>query len=60
MLQGIARYTYEPAYGQEQAARVYKIERDTSGSRLTHLKVTGGVLKVKGLLEGEKIDQIRI
>ncbi len=60
LLQGIARYTYEPAYGQEQAARVYKIERDTSGSRLTHLKVTGGVLKVKGLLEGEKIDQIRI
>lgn len=60
LLRGIARYTYEPVYGQELAARVYKIERDASGSRLTNLKVTGGSLKVKGLLDGEKIDQIRI
>lgn len=60
LLQGIARYTFEPVYGQELAARVYKIERDTNGSRLTNLKVTGGSLKVKGLLNGEKIDQIRI
>ncbi|MDE7225036.1 MAG: TetM/TetW/TetO/TetS family tetracycline resistance ribosomal protection protein [Acetatifactor sp.] len=60
LLQGIARYTYEPDYGQEQAARVYKIERDANGSRLTNLKVTGGSLRVKGLLGGEKIDQIRI
>lgn len=27
LLQGVARYTYEPFYGQELAARVYKIER---------------------------------
>ncbi len=60
LLQGVARYTYEPAYGQEQAAIVYKIERDENGSRLTDLKVTGGSLKVKGLINGEKIDQIRI
>jgi len=60
LLQGITRYTYEPVYGQEPAARVYKIERDANGSRLTNLKVTGGSLKVKGLLNGEKIDQIRI
>lgn len=60
LLQGVARYTYEPVYGQELAARVYKIERDANGNRLTNLKVTGGSLKVKGLLEGEKIDQIRI
>ncbi|MDE5748172.1 MAG: TetM/TetW/TetO/TetS family tetracycline resistance ribosomal protection protein, partial [Acetatifactor sp.] len=60
LLQGIARYTYEPVYGQELAARVYKIERDANGNRLTNLKVTGGSLKVKGLLNGEKIDQIRI
>ncbi len=60
LLQGIARYIYEPTYGQEQAAIVYKIERDESGNRLTNLKVTGGSLKVKGLINGEKIDQIRI
>lgn len=60
LLQGVARYTYEPVYGQEQAAIVYKIERDESGSRLTYLKVTGGSLKVKGMLNAEKIDQIRV
>lgn len=60
MLRGIARYTYRPAYGPELAARVYKIERDAGGNRLTNLKVTGGSLKVKGLLGGEKIDQIRL
>ncbi len=60
LLQGLARYTYEPVYGPELAARVYKIERDESGSRLTDLKVTGGSLRVKGLLGGEKVDQIRI
>lgn len=60
LLQGIARYTYEPTYGGELAARVYKIERDAGGTRLTDLKVTGGSLKVKGVLDGEKIDQIRI
>ncbi len=54
MLRGIARYTYRPAYGPELAARVYKIERDAGGNRLTNLKVTGGSLKVKGLLGGEK------
>ncbi|MCM1119308.1 MAG: TetM/TetW/TetO/TetS family tetracycline resistance ribosomal protection protein [bacterium] len=60
LLQGIARYTYEPVYGSELAVRVYKIERDSGGNRLTNLKVTGGSLRVKGLLGGEKIDQIRI
>ena len=52
LLQGIARYTYEPVYGGELAARVYKIERDGNGTRLTDLKVTGGSLKVKGVLDG--------
>lgn len=60
LLQGLARYTYEPVYGETPAVRVYKIERDASGNRLTNLKVTGGSLRVKGLLGGEKIDQIRI
>ncbi|WP_022777853.1 translation factor GTPase family protein [Butyrivibrio sp. AE3009] len=41
-------------------ARVYKISRDNQGNRLTHLKVTGGVIKVRDLIGEEKIDQIRI
>ncbi len=50
-------------------ARVFKITEDEQGGRLTHLKITGGSLKVKTTLEGfdrnnetwcEKVNQIRI
>ena len=42
-------------------AKIYKISRDSQGNRLTHLKVTGGVLRVKDALIGEeKVNQIRI
>ena len=48
--------------GTEQfGARVFKISRDSQGSRLTHLKITNGCLRVKdSLTEGEKVNQIRI
>lgn len=58
---GMAQYMECPAYTEDFGARVYKISRDEQGNRLTHLKITGGTLKVKMLLEtGEKADQIRI
>lgn len=61
LLAGIDEYTILPEYGQEFAAKVYKITRGDQGERLTHLKVTGGSLKVKTKLEEEgKVDQIRI
>lgn len=61
LLDGIERYARVPDYGEDFGARVYKISRDDQGNRLTHMKVTGGVLKVKMPLEtGEKVDQIRI
>lgn len=47
LLCGIRRYALCPEYPEEFGARVYKISRDESGVRLTHLKVTGGVLRVK-------------
>ena len=59
-LNGLDRFTRIPAYKKEFAAKVYKISRDEQGNRLTHLKVTGGTLKVKMPLGEEKIDQIRI
>lgn len=34
-------------------AKVYKISRDASGSRLTHLKITSGSLKVKDIIKGK-------
>lgn len=64
LIQGISFYSQCPDYGTEFGARVYKISRDSQGNRLTHLKITGGSLKVKTLLAHaeteEKVDQIRI
>lgn len=61
----LAGYTEMPHYGSEFAARVFKISED-KGQRLTHLKITGGSLKVKETLiseknsNKEKVNQIRI
>ncbi|MCI9435940.1 MAG: GTP-binding protein [Lachnospiraceae bacterium] len=72
LLTGIRRFARCQEYGAEFGARVYKISRDASGVRLTHLKVTGGVLRVKmpvsnaGSAEAgtevweEKVNQLRI
>ena len=66
LLDCLDRYTRQPAAPETFGARVFKIARDGQGNRLTYLKVTGGVLKVKDLLTGpagaweEKVDQIRI
>ncbi len=59
-LEGIVRFASVKLYPEEFGARVYKISRDTNGTRLTHLKVTGGTLKVKSMSLGEKADQLRI
>ncbi len=70
-LQGVDRFLDKLAELFEQknapdngdfGARVYKITRDEQGARLTHLKVTGGTLKVKAALpdSDEKINQIRV
>lgn len=54
-------YTKSKKYPDIFGARVFKITHDEKGNRLTHLKITGGNLKVKTeLLKGEKADQIRI
>lgn len=72
-LDAIDRYTLEKRYPEQFGARVFKISRDPKGERLTHLKITGGVLKTKALLTNlrtgakktedtweEKINQIRL
>lgn len=59
-IKGMESYCCQLAYPGEFGARVYKIARDEQGNRLTYLKLTGGSLKVKGLLNGEKVDQIRM
>ena len=62
----------ESSYLESFGAKIYKITRDSQGERLSHMKITGGALKVKSVLsngkpgesgEGiwqEKVNQIRI
>ncbi|MBP5294499.1 MAG: TetM/TetW/TetO/TetS family tetracycline resistance ribosomal protection protein, partial [Lachnospiraceae bacterium] len=60
-LQGLARYVPEKAWPRFFGARVFKISSDEDGSRLTHLRVTGGTLRVRdSLTENEKVSQLRI
>lgn len=59
-------------YGADFGARVYKITRDVQGNRLTWMKITGGILKVRdsvadphsgiggAAVREEKINQIRL
>ena len=69
-LQGLAAYTEAPTYGEDFAARVFKIARDPQGNRLTYVKLTGGTLHVRDpiayyplhgeeLVE-EKVTQLRL
>lgn len=64
LLEGMTVYMKPKTYPKEFGARIFKITRDAQGNRLTHLKVTGGSLRVKEVLEGknwkEKANQIRI
>lgn len=62
-LKGFETFTAGTGYSREFGARVFKISRDSQGNRLTHLKITGGSLKVKSFLDQEqteKVNQIRI
>lgn len=69
LLSGIDRYTPIKHYGNDFAARVFKITSDSRGERLTHIKIIGGSLNVREQLRGvcrdgsewsEKITGIRI
>ena len=70
LIAGLERWIQPAVWPASFGAKVYKISRDTQGARLTHLKVTGGVLRVRDLLTGcrpggsdaweEKADQLRI
>lgn len=61
-LDGFLQFTQQKIYPEAFGAKIFKITRDGQGNRLTHLKVTGGVLKVRTLLTDsqEKVNQIRI
>ncbi len=60
----LSEYTVFNKSGQDFGAKVFKISYDDKGTRLTHLKVTSGVLKVKSVIdcsgESGKINEIRV
>lgn len=60
LLDAMAEFCRPDTYPGDFGARVYKITRDSHGSRLTHLKITGGQLHTKAMLKDEKVEQIRI
>ena len=62
-------YTMAAPAGEAFGARVFRISQDAQGARLTHLRVTDGVLRVKdriayagpdGTAHTEKADQLRL
>lgn len=65
LLDGICALMHERTWPQEFAARVYRVSRGDRGGRLAWVKVTGGVLRAKQVVEGcsgastweQKIDQ---
>ncbi len=65
LMDGFVKYMMPPAYGGDFGAKVFKISRDAQGNRLTHMKVTGGSLKVRASIPQaagvtEKVNQIRV
>lgn len=69
LLKALDSYAPEKEYGEDFAARVYKIGSDAQGKRLSYMKITGGSLKVrspvkykdeKGNELEEKVSQIRL
>ncbi|MBO4819462.1 MAG: NYN domain-containing protein [Firmicutes bacterium] len=60
LLSGIDRFTSVKNYPASFGARCFKITRDEKGNRLSWLKITGGSLGVRELLDEEKVTAIRL
>lgn len=62
-LTALGEFASCPDYTKDFGAKVFKISRDETGVRMTHLKITGGTLKIRDSLSPdseEKINQIRL
>ena len=59
-LKSFAALIIPPVYGNEFAARVFKIARDDAGNRLTYMKLMGGSIQVREMIGDEKVTGIRI
>lgn len=63
-ISGLNKYISTKTYPEEFGAKVYKISHDGKGERITHIKITGGILKNKDVINvngtNEKINGIRV
>lgn len=59
LIKGLDILTEAPSYPEEFGARVFKITRENN-KRLSWIKVTGGSLKIRDSINGEKVDEIRL
>ncbi len=63
-MQGIDYFTQAKTYPENLRAVVYKVSEDERKNRLTFMKITGGVLQAKNILDingkSEKVNEIRI
>lgn len=60
LLDLLTDYEKEETPHQQFSGRVFKITHDENNQRLVHLKVLSGSLKVKEVIDNQKVDQIRI
>lgn len=59
-INALEKYTIQPEYPEAFGAKVFKISHNPQGVRLTHIKVTGGSVKVREMIGDEKISGIRL
>lgn len=59
-MKGLEEYTETPEYPQEFGAKIFKISRDAQGNRMSHMKITGGSLLTREIIDEEKVNQIRL
>lgn len=55
-MKGLDRFTAEPLRDNAFGAMVYKISYDAKGSRLTHMKITGGELRMREEINYKNFD----
>lgn len=58
-IEGLEKYTLQTVTDGSFAARIFKITEE-QGVRLTHMKINSGSLKVRSMINGEKINRIRV
>lgn len=60
LLDALLYLNVEREYHDAFSCFVYKIKRDSKGTKLSHVKITGGNISVKQSINDEKINEIRL